>query len=105
MARERRGKADNRREASASPFYGQDILSVSQFTREKLEYIFGVAEQMREIVRRTGSTDLLRGKVLACLFYEPSTRTSSSLMVKRSSRAWVGCSPTPSPALMMGFLA
>ncbi len=80
MAREGRGKAENRREASASPFYGQDILSVSQFTREKLEYIFGVAEQMREIVRRTGSTDLLRGKVLACLFYEPSTRTSSSFI-------------------------
>ena len=80
MARERPGKADNRREASASPFYGQDILSVSQFTREKLEYIFGVAEGMREIVRRTGSTDLLRGKVLACLFYEPSTRTSSSFI-------------------------
>ncbi len=80
MAREGRGKAESRREASASPFYGQDILSVSQFTREKLEYIFGVAEQMREIVRRTGSTDLLRGKVLACLFYEPSTRTSSSFI-------------------------
>ena len=80
MAREGRGKADNRREASASPFYGQDILSVSQFTREKLEYIFAVAEGMREIVRRTGSTDLLRGKVLACLFYEPSTRTSSSFI-------------------------
>ena len=80
MAREGRGKADNRREASASPFYGQDILSVSQFTREKLKYIFAVAEQMRETVRRAGSTDLLRGKVLACLFYEPSTRTSSSFI-------------------------
>jgi len=80
MARERRGKAENRREANVSPFYGQDILSVSQFTREKLEYIFDVAEQMREIVRRAGSTDLLRGKVLACLFYEPSTRTSSSFI-------------------------
>jgi len=31
-------------------------------------------------VRRAGSTDLLRGKVLACLFYEPSTRTSSSFI-------------------------
>ena len=28
-------------------FYGKDILSVSQFSREDLDYIFGVAETMR----------------------------------------------------------
>jgi aspartate carbamoyltransferase len=33
---------------------------------------------MREMVRRVGSFDLLKGKILANLFYEPSTRTSSS---------------------------
>jgi aspartate carbamoyltransferase catalytic subunit len=61
-----------------SPFYGQDILSVRQFDRESLEYIFGVAHEMLEMVRRVGSFDLLKGKILASLFYEPSTRTSSS---------------------------
>ena len=30
------------------------------------------------MVRRVGSFDLLKGKILANLFYEPSTRTSSS---------------------------
>ena len=64
----------------ASNFYGQDILSVSQFTRESLAYIFSVAEEMREMVQGMGATDLLRGYVLACLFYEPSTRTSSSFI-------------------------
>ncbi len=29
---------------------------------------------------RVGGTDLLRGMVLACLFYEPSTRTSASFI-------------------------
>jgi aspartate carbamoyltransferase len=33
---------------------------------------------MREMVQRVGSFDLLKGKILANLFYEPSTRTSSS---------------------------
>jgi len=33
---------------------------------------------MREMVERVGSFDLLKGKILANLFYEPSTRTSSS---------------------------
>lgn len=61
-----------------APFYGKDILSVSQFSRGDLEYIFGVAHEMREMVTRVGSFDLLKGKILANLFYEPSTRTSSS---------------------------
>ena len=61
-------------------FYGQDIISVSQFDRDKLDYIFGVAHEMRVLVERFGSADLLQGKILANLFYEPSTRTSSSFM-------------------------
>ena len=62
----------------SSPFYGKDILSVKQFNRSDLEYIFGVAHEMREMVARVGTFDLLKGKILANLFYEPSTRTSSS---------------------------
>jgi aspartate carbamoyltransferase len=61
-------------------FYGQDILSVSQFNRENLDYVFTVAHEMRVLVERFGSADLLQGKILANLFYEPSTRTSSSFM-------------------------
>ena len=61
-----------------SLFYGKDILSVKQFNRADLEYIFGVAHEMRVMVQRVGSFDLLKGKILANLFYEPSTRTSSS---------------------------
>jgi aspartate carbamoyltransferase len=62
----------------SAPFYGKDILSVRQFDRASLEYVFGVAHEMQEMVRRVGSFDLLKGKILASLFYEPSTRTSSS---------------------------
>jgi aspartate carbamoyltransferase len=61
-------------------FYGKDILSVGQFAREDLEYVFGVAEAMRTMVRHVGTIDLLKGKILANLFYEPSTRTQSSFM-------------------------
>ncbi len=61
-------------------FYGQDVISVRQFSREKLVYIFSVADEMRTLVRRFGSADLLSGKVLTNLFYEPSTRTASSFM-------------------------
>jgi aspartate carbamoyltransferase len=61
-------------------FYGKDILSVAQFSRDDLEYIFGVAEAMRTMVAHIGTFDLLKGKILANLFYEPSTRTSSSFL-------------------------
>jgi aspartate carbamoyltransferase len=61
-----------------APFYGKDILSVKQFSRADLDYIFGVAHEMRVMVERVGTFDLLKGKILANLFYEPSTRTSSS---------------------------
>ncbi len=61
-------------------FAGQDVISVDQFDRDKLSYIFHRAHEMREMVERVGSCNLLQGYVLACLFYEPSTRTSSSFI-------------------------
>lgn len=59
---------------------GMDILSVDQFNREKLSYVFHRAEEMRELVEKAGTCDLLRDYILSCLFYEPSTRTSSSFI-------------------------
>jgi aspartate carbamoyltransferase len=61
-----------------APWYGKDIISVKQFSREDLEYIFAVAHEMHDMVDHVGTFDLLKGKILANLFYEPSTRTSSS---------------------------
>jgi len=61
-----------------APWYGKDIISVKQFSRADLEYVFGVAHEMHGMVDRVGTFDLLKGKILANLFYEPSTRTSSS---------------------------
>jgi aspartate carbamoyltransferase len=63
-----------------APWYGKDILSVKQFNRSDLEYIFAVAHEMRVMVERVGTFDLLKGKILANIFYEPSTRTSSSFI-------------------------
>lgn len=63
-----------------APWYGKNILSVRQFTRADLEYIFSVAHEMRVMVERIGTFDLLKGKILANLFYEPSTRTFASFM-------------------------
>lgn len=44
----------------------------------QLHTLFNVAHEMRMMVKKTGSCDLLKGKVMASIFYEVSTRTSSS---------------------------
>ena len=59
---------------------GQDILSVGQFNPENLGPLFELADEMRETVRKDGGSDVLRNRVLAALFYEPSTRTSASFI-------------------------
>ena len=61
-------------------WYQKDILSVNQFDKAGLSYIFTRAEEMAEMVDIAGSCDLLKGYVQACVFYEPSTRTSSSFI-------------------------
>jgi len=59
-------------------FKGRHVLSVRDLTREDLAYVLRVAHQMRVMVGLVGSVDLLKGRLLANLFYEPSTRTSAS---------------------------
>ncbi|KAG6885102.1 hypothetical protein C0993_005869 [Termitomyces sp. T159_Od127] len=59
-------------------FHRRHILTVKQFTQKDLYDLFSLAHEMRLQVERNGTLDILRGKVLCTLFYEPSTRTSAS---------------------------
>lgn len=55
------------------------ILSVDMFSKEQLNEIFNVAQTMRaRVTKDRPLDDLLRGKVMASVFYEVSTRTSCS---------------------------
>jgi aspartate carbamoyltransferase catalytic subunit len=53
----------------------QHIVAVSQFRRTELEAIFAHADLMRSLPRTEKRLD---GRILATLFYEPSTRTRLS---------------------------
>ncbi|MDA1196360.1 MAG: aspartate carbamoyltransferase [Nanoarchaeota archaeon] len=55
-------------------FKGRDVLSISDFSREDLLHILSVAGQLEKKPR----PDLLKGKIMASLFFEPSTRTKLS---------------------------
>ena len=51
------------------------VVAVSQFSRNDLEQIFTHADEMRVLPR---SEQRLSGRILATIFYEPSTRTRLS---------------------------
>jgi aspartate carbamoyltransferase catalytic subunit len=57
---------------------GVDILDGAQFTREEIEYILDIAEDMRKQLEKKHSLDIMNGYVLGALFFEPSTRTRLS---------------------------
>jgi len=54
----------------------KDVVSIKDFSRRHIEWLHERAEEMEEVFR-TGS-DILKGKILATLFMEPSTRTKLS---------------------------
>ncbi|HEY9104560.1 aspartate carbamoyltransferase [Chitinimonas sp.] len=54
------------------------LLSVEQFSRDSLEDLFRLADQMQPIARRQKICRVLEGAVLANLFFEASTRTRIS---------------------------
>ena len=53
------------------------ILEAQQFDKKMLKELFTLADRMEELTR-SGESDLLRGKILASLFYVPSNRTRFS---------------------------
>lgn len=61
-----------------SSFKNSHVLSVKQYTRADLHLLFTIAQEMRLGVQREGVLNVLRGRLLCTMFYEPSTRTSAS---------------------------
>ncbi|WFO74658.1 aspartate carbamoyltransferase [Desulfurococcaceae archaeon MEX13E-LK6-19] len=56
----------------------QDIVSALQFDRDTVLYLFELAEKLRSEIRDKGILDYARGKIMATVFLEPSTRTKLS---------------------------
>ena len=57
-------------------FKGRDIISIKDFTRKEIDYILKTTEAIEPLAK--GGSDMLHGKMLATLFFEPSTRTRLS---------------------------
>jgi aspartate carbamoyltransferase catalytic subunit len=82
-----------------------DVVSMKPFSRKEIDAILDLALTFEKVARGDQESHLLSGKVLATLFYEPSTRTRLSFEaamvrlggkvlsvadMRRSSSAWKG---------------
>jgi aspartate carbamoyltransferase catalytic subunit len=57
-------------------FQGRDITSIEDFSRQEIDYILKASKSMELTAK--ASSELLKGKILANIFFEPSTRTRLS---------------------------
>ena len=57
---------------------GRDLVSIRDLTREEIFYILEKAEKMIPFAKGEKKTKALEEKILATLFFEPSTRTKLS---------------------------
>lgn len=55
-------------------FNKKDIISIREFSKKELLYLIELAKK----IESSDNSDLLKGKILTTLFYEPSTRTKLS---------------------------
>lgn len=60
--------------------YNQDLITVKNLTTDIVDKIFARTWEMAKLVNVKGGDDRLKGKIMAALFYESSTRTFSSFI-------------------------
>ncbi len=73
-----RGGVISTKELSSGQLVGRNVLSLEEFAVGEIALILEKAEHFEEIVASQGRLCLLSHKILATLFYEPSTRTRLS---------------------------
>ena len=57
---------------------GKDILHGNQFSKRDIDGVIKIASDFKKELKKKDSLTLLKGKILATLFFEPSTRTRLS---------------------------
>jgi aspartate carbamoyltransferase catalytic subunit len=59
-------------------FAGKDFLRITDYARNDIEHVFEIAEQFEQTYRKREQKKMAEGKILATLFFQPSTRTQFS---------------------------
>ena len=59
-------------------FKGKDIISIKDFSKKEINYLLNYSKKMIPYAKGIKFKNILNGKVLSSLFFEPSTRTRLS---------------------------
>jgi len=65
-------------------YFGRDVVSIRDFTRDELEFLFNFTDKISNLSRIERS-ELGKGRTLGSIYYEPSTRTRMSFEAAISS--------------------
>jgi aspartate carbamoyltransferase catalytic subunit len=68
----------------SNSFYDRDIVSIKDFTKDDLEFIFDATDKVSKL-RPAERSELGKGRTLGYIFYEPSTRTRMSFEAAMAS--------------------
>ena len=65
-------------------FYNRDIVSIKDFNKQDLEFIFSTTDKIKDL-KPNEKSELGKGRTLGYIFYEPSTRTRMSFEAAMAS--------------------
>src|SRR5688572_3597946 len=68
----------------SNPFYDRDIVSIKDFAKDELEFVFDATDSISRL-KHSQRGELGKGMTLGYLFYEPSTRTRMSFEAAMAS--------------------
>jgi aspartate carbamoyltransferase catalytic subunit len=68
----------------SNPFYDRDIVSIKDFVKEDLEFVFDATDSISRLKHKDRG-ELGKGRTLGYIFYEPSTRTRMSFEAAMAS--------------------
>lgn len=90
-------------QSSDNPFYDRDIVSIKDFTRSELEFVFEATDKISGL-KPSEKTEYGKGRTLGYIFYEPSTRTRMSFEAAMASigGSSIGISDLKSSAVEKG---
>lgn len=60
--------------------FGKSLVTVELLTKNDVDLVFNRANEMEKLVKLKGGDDRLKNKIMAALFFEPSSRTFSSFI-------------------------
>lgn len=82
----------------------KNFISIKDFDREDIEYILDEALKLEDIAKSKEVSEELKGKILGCMFFEPSTRTRLSFetSMKRLGGECIGFSSSGSSSVSKG---